>query len=559
MSPHLRPQGAEVLELTTGRRRWLLFVNIVAVSLVVATMSALYTSLPDIAVATGATQAQLTWIVDSYTLALAALVLTAGALGDRFGRRATLIVGLALFTVSSALPIWLDSPLWVIVLRAVAGVGAAFVMPSTLSLLTASFPSERRGSAVGMWAGFAGIGGIVGLLSSGVMLEVWSWKAIFVVYSGIGLLVLLAALTIGESVASRHGRPDVLGSVFSALAVGGVVFGLIEGAHTSFSDPLVVVTLIVAAVSLLAFVLVELRATDPLLDVRYFRRRGFATGSISVGMQFLTIFGFFLLIVQYLQLVKGYDPIAASLALAPMALPVLLFSLVSPRITAVVGLRVVSVVGVGAIAAGMILLSRLGVDSTYWDIMWPMLAAGVGLGLSTAPATSAIVSDISVDEQGVAAAVNDAMREVGAAIGIALSGSILAGRYATGIVDVLPGVPESGRQAVESSFAGAVEFVAVAGPALQGIVDAAADVFVTGISDALFALGLVAAGAAVVLLFVAPGRGYVPHGESETGDAAAAAAAAATTGDAGVAGGSEPASMASASAPARNRGTRPRP
>lgn len=547
-----------MLELTTGRRRWLLFVNIVAVSLVVATMSALYTSLPDIAVATGATQAQLTWIVDSYTLALAALVLTAGALGDRFGRRATLIVGLALFTVSSALPIWLDSPLWVIVLRAVAGVGAAFVMPSTLSLLTASFPSERRGSAVGMWAGFAGIGGIVGLLSSGVMLEVWSWKAIFVVYSGIGLLVLLAALTIGESVASRHGRPDVLGSVFSALAVGGVVFGLIEGAHTSFSDPLVVVTLIVAAVSLLAFVLVELRATDPLLDVRYFRRRGFATGSISVGMQFLTIFGFFLLIVQYLQLVKGYDPIAASLALAPMALPVLLFSLVSPRITAVVGLRVVSVVGVGAIAAGMILLSRLGVDSTYWDIMWPMLAAGVGLGLSTAPATSAIVSDISVDEQGVAAAVNDAMREVGAAIGIALSGSILAGRYATGIVDVLPGVPESGRQAVESSFAGAVEFVAVAGPALQGIVDAAADVFVTGISDALFALGLVAAGAAVVLLFVAPGRGYVPHGESETGDAVAAAAAAAA-GDAGVAGGSEPASMASASAPARNRGTRPRP
>lgn len=543
-----------MLELTTGRRRWLLFVNIVAVSLVVATMSALYTSLPDIAVATGATQAQLTWIVDSYTLALAALVLTAGALGDRFGRRATLIVGLALFTVSSALPIWLDSPLWVIVLRAVAGVGAAFVMPSTLSLLTASFPSERRGSAVGMWAGFAGIGGIVGLLSSGVMLEVWSWKAIFVVYSGIGLLVLLAALTIGESVASRHGRPDVLGSVFSALAVGGVVFGLIEGAHTSFSDPLVVVTLIVAAVSLLAFVLVELRATDPLLDVRYFRRRGFATGSISVGMQFLTIFGFFLLIVQYLQLVKGYDPIAASLALAPMALPVLLFSLVSPRITAVVGLRVVSVVGVGAIAAGMILLSRLGVDSTYWDIMWPMLAAGVGLGLSTAPATSAIVSDISVDEQGVAAAVNDAMREVGAAIGIALSGSILAGRYATGIVDVLPGVPESGRQAVESSFAGAVEFVAVAGPALQGIVDAAADVFVTGISDALFALGLVAAGAAVVLLFVAPGRGYVPHGESETGDAGAAAA-----GDAEVAGGSEPASMASASAPARNRGTRPRP
>src|SRR5690606_2622618 len=153
------------------------------------------------------------------------------------------------------LPIWLDSPLWVIILRAVAGVGAAFVMPSTLSLLTASFPPDRRGSAVGVWAGFAGIGGIGGLLRSGLMLQVWSWKSLFVVYSGIGLLVLLAAFTVGESVASRHGRPVVWGALFSALAVGGVVFGLIEGAHASFGDPLVVVALVVSAVSVVAFVL----------------------------------------------------------------------------------------------------------------------------------------------------------------------------------------------------------------------------------------------------------------------------------------------------------------
>ena len=503
-----------MLELTAGRRRWLLFVNMVAVSLVVATMSALYTSLPDIAVAIGATQAELTWIVDSYTLALAGLVLTAGALGDRFGRRATLIVGLALFTLSSILPLWLDSPLWLIILRAVAGVGAAFVMPSTLSLLTASFPPERRGSAVGTWAGFAGIGGIVGLVGSGLMLQVWSWKSIFVVNSVIGLLVLVAAFTIGESVASRHGRPDVLGSVFSALAVGGVVFGLIEGAHTSFAEPLVVVALIASAVSVVAFVLVELRASDPLLDVRYFRRRGFTTGSVSVALQFLVIFGFFLLIVQYLQLVQGYDALGAAMSLAPMAVPVLLLSLIAPRLAGVVGLRFMSVVGVGGIAVGMILLSRLTVDSGYWDVLWPLFIAAAGLGLSTAPATSAIVSDLPVDEQGVAAAVNDAMREVGAAIGIAIGGSILAGRYAADIVDILPGVPEAGRHAVESSFAGAVEFGAVAGPAAQPIVDAAAEVFTAGLSDALLALGLVAAGAAVLLLFIAPGRGYVAQGEA---------------------------------------------
>lgn len=509
-----------MLELTAGRRRWLLFVNMVAVSLVVATMSALYTSLPDIAVAVGATQAELTWIVDSYTLALAGLVLTAGALGDRFGRRATLIVGLALFTVSSVLPLWLDTSLWLIILRAVAGVGAAFVMPSTLSLLTASFPPEKRGSAVGVWAGFAGIGGIVGLVGSGLMLQVWSWKSIFVVNSAIGLLVLIAAFTIGESVASRRGRPDAAGAVFSALAVGGVVFGLIEGAHTSFAEPLVVVALVFAAVSLLSFVLVELRATDPLLDVRYFRRRGFATGSVSVALQFLVIFGFFLLIVQFLQLVQGYDSLMAAMALAPMAVPVLLLSLVAPKLTSLIGLRVISVVGVTGIAVGMILLSRLTVDSDYWDVLWPLFIAATGLGLSTAPATSAIVSDIPGDEQGVGAAVNDAMREVGAAIGIAIGGSLLAGRYARDIVDVLPGVPEAGRHAVESSFAGAVEFGAQAGPAAQPIVDAAAEIFTAGLSDALFALGLVAVGAAVLLLFVAPGRGYVPQGDPrEAGEA----------------------------------------
>lgn len=502
-----------MLELTAGRRRWLLTVNIVAVSLVVATMSALYTSLPDIAVAIGATQADLTWIVDSYTLALAALVLTAGALGDRFGRRATLIVGLALFTISSALPLWLDSPLWLIILRGVAGLGAAFVMPSTLSLLTASFPPERRGTAVGTWAGFAGVGGIIGLIGSGLMLQVWSWKSIFLVYSVIGLLVLAAAFTIGESVASRRGRPDVAGSVFSALAVGGVVFGLIEGSQTSFGAPLVIAALITSAVSVVAFVLVELRATDPLLDVRYFRRRGFSAGAISVSMQFLTTFGFFLLIVQYLQLVKGYDAIGASTALAPMIVPVMVFSLLSPKITAAVGLRAVSVVGVGAIAAGMLLLTRLSADSTYVDILWPMLVASVGLGLASAPGTSAIVSDIPADEQGVAAAVNDAMREIGAAIGIAISGSILAGRYASGIVDVVGQTPEAGRAAVESSFAGAVEFGAVAGPAAQPVVDAAAEIFSSGVTDALQALGLVALGAAVLLLFVAPGRDYRPHGD----------------------------------------------
>src|SRR5699024_2850732 len=208
----------------------------------------------------------------------------------------------------------------------------------------------------------------------------------------------------------------------------------------------VVIALAVAALGLAAFVVAELRADDPLLDVRYFRRRGFTTGALSVTLQFLTTFGFFLLLVQYLQMVKGYGAIGASMALAPMIVPVIVpvmvMSLLSPRFTPKLGLKVVTVAGLSALALGMIVLSGLDADSTYWDLLWPLLIASVGLGMSTAPATSAIVSDIPADEQGVAAAVNDAMREVGAAIGIAIAGSILAARYADGIAPVLPAVPE---------------------------------------------------------------------------------------------------------------------
>src|SRR5699024_6179498 len=219
-------------------------------------------------------------------------------------------------------------------------------------------------------------------------------------------------------------------------------------------QPAVVIALAVAALGLAAFVVAELRADDPLLDVRYFRRRGFTTGALSVTLQFLTTFGFFLLIVQYLQMVKGYGAIGASMALAPMIVPVMVMSLLSPRFTPKLGLKVVTVAGLSALALGMIVLSGLDADSTYWDLLWPLLIASVGLGMSTAPATSAIVSDIPADEQGVAAAVNDAMREVGAAIGIAIAGSILAARYADGIAPVLPAVPEAGREAVEGSWAG---------------------------------------------------------------------------------------------------------
>ncbi|MEW2017728.1 MFS transporter, partial [Rhodococcus sp. NPDC076796] len=206
----------------------MLIVSCMAVALVVAAMAALYSALPQIAVATGATQAQLTWIVDGYTLVLACFVLPAGAIGDRYGRRGVLVAGLALFAFASALPLFLADPAWLIAARALAGAGAALVMPSTLSILTAGFPPAHRGRAVGVWAGVAGSGAVLGILGAGVLLEQWSWTSVFVGLTVAGAVLAGLACSIAESRQQEHPPVDWVGAVTVVVAVGAIVFAVIE-------------------------------------------------------------------------------------------------------------------------------------------------------------------------------------------------------------------------------------------------------------------------------------------------------------------------------------------
>ena len=207
---------------------WLLTLSSMAVALVIAAMAALYTALPEIAADTGATQQQLTWVVDGYTLALACLVLFSGALGDRFGRRIMMVLGLVVFAIASAVPLALDEPHWIIASRAVAGVGAALVMPSTLSLLTGGFPPERRGVAVGLWAGVVSGGAVLGILGSGLLLQIWSWQAIFLAMTAAGTVLAIAGCTVPESVDDTRPPLDFWGGITASVAVGAVVVGAIE-------------------------------------------------------------------------------------------------------------------------------------------------------------------------------------------------------------------------------------------------------------------------------------------------------------------------------------------
>jgi EmrB/QacA subfamily drug resistance transporter len=499
--------GTDTVEIARWTRAqwWMLTVSCLAVALVVAAMAALYSALPQIAVATGATQAQLTWIVDGYTLVLACLVLPAGAIGDRYGRRAVLVAGLAVFAAASALPLLLADPVWLIAARALAGAGAALVMPSTLSILTAGFAPAHRGRAVGVWAGVAGSGAVLGILGTGVLLERWSWLSVFVGLTVAGVVLAGLACTIAESRQREHPPVDWVGAAAVAVAVAAIVFAVIEVPAHGWADPLVAATAGVGLLATVVFVVVELRSSAPLLDVRLFTHRGFGAGSLSVTIQFLVTFGVFLLLVQYLQLILGYGPLASALALAPMVVPLIVISVIAPWLSSLVGLRAMTVTGLLTIAAGLVLVSRFTVAAHYPDLLWPLLITSAGLGLCTAPATYAIVADTPEAKHGVAAAVNDAAREIGAAIGIAVAGSVLAAGYTHHIQPALPRLPEPARGPVADSLAAALQVADQAGPAAQPLAEFAKAAFVHGSSQAALALAALTAAGAIVLAVLAPG------------------------------------------------------
>ncbi|MEU0497506.1 MFS transporter [Mycobacterium sp. NPDC006124] len=491
--------------LTVGQK-WTLVVSCLSVALVIGSMAALYTSLPDIAAQTGATQSQLTWVVDGYTLILAGLVLPAGAVGDRHGRRLVLILGLLVFSAASVIPLIVSDPWWLISARAVAGLGAAFVMPSTLSLLTAGFPVHQRGRAVGIWAGVAASGAVVGVLCSGALLEVWTWKSIFVGLALAGMALMIAALTLPREAQETHPPLDYTGSLCITGAIGFIVIAVTEAPIRGWTDGWVLALFAVGMIGSVIFVLVELRHEHPLLDLRLFADRGFGSGALSLVLQFLVMFGGFFLLVQYLQLVVGYAPFQSALALTPLIVPIVIISLIAPRLADRYGLRVVTAPGMLLIGVGLYFVSRLSVDADYYDFLWPLLAMGSGLGLVTAPATTAIVAATPVEKHGVAAAVNDASREIGAAIGVAVAGSVLAAGYTNQIQPVLATVPPAAREQISDSLAAALQVTQQFGPSAQPFADLARDAFVHGNSQAALALSAITSISAVILGIWAPGR-----------------------------------------------------
>jgi EmrB/QacA subfamily drug resistance transporter len=408
-------------------RRKILVMMCFALATVVSAVSSLNVALPDLARDTGATPTELQWIVDAYALVFAGLLLPAGALGDRLGRRRVLLAGLAIFGSGAVVATTVSEPSTLIAIRAFMGLGAALIMPTTLSIITANFPAGERDRAVGAWAGVAGGSALLGLLVSGAVLEVASWSWVF----GLSVVLALIAFVGSLRVVPAHDlhEPkalDPVGGALSAVALSSLVWAFIEGPQRGWSDPLVVGGFAAAVLLGVAFVAWELRRSEPMLDPRLFKLRGFTSGSLSIFVQFFAAFGLIFVLLQFLQLVLGYTPLEAGAALAPMAVVMIVVAPRVPRLVERVGVRPVGPTGLALMAIGLLVISSMDAGSSYWHLLAGGLVLGLGMALAATPATTAIVESLPDEKQGVASAVNDASREVGGALGIAVLGSVLA-------------------------------------------------------------------------------------------------------------------------------------
>ena len=506
-------EDIKVPATTAGQRRALLVVVGLSLMMVVSAVSGLNVALPELARDTGATQRELTWIVDAYTVVFAGLLLSVGALGDRWGRKGVLLAGLLLFGAAAGAAMLTDDPETLIVLRALMGIGAAAVMPVTLSVITTSFPEEERGHAVGVWVGIAGGGAVIGLLGSGVLLEFFSWSSFF------GLNVTLAALAFAGAVLvvppGRDPHPprwDIAGAVLSLLGVGGLVLGIIEGSTRGWTDLVTVTGLAVGVLALVAFVLAELRAPQPMLDPRLFRLRGFSAGTLSLTVQFFGAFGFFFVVLQYLQFVVGRSPLEAAVALLPLPFVLIPVARHAPAVAARLGFGRVGATGLLLIASGLAVISQVDVELDYLHFAAGLVLFAAGMGLAGTPATTAITESLPQEKQGVASAVNDTSRELGSALGIALLGSLLNSGYRSGMQESVAGLPPEVAGRAEESIAFVQSGVADRlGPAGDGLVTAAQQAFVDGVGTALLTAAVIVVAAAVVVLLRAPRAPRAPR------------------------------------------------
>jgi EmrB/QacA subfamily drug resistance transporter len=469
-------------------------------------------ALPSIVRSIGASSSQLQWMVDAYAVVFAGLLLSLGALGDRVGRKWVFMAGLVVFASGSALAAWSGSPDRLTLARAVMGMGAAALMPCTLSILTNVFTAERdRVRAIGIWSGSTGLGVAFGPILGGFLLAHFWWGSVFLVNVPIALIGLIAAVWLvpnSQNPSSTH--PDPFGAGLSILGLGMLLWGIIEAPGRGWSSPLIVGALAGASLTIALFIVWERRIDHPMLPLRFFSNRRYSAAIAALALVLFALLGLFFLMTQYLQFVLGFSALEAGVRIAPVALALLLVAPVSVVVARRVGSKLVVGSGLARIAVGLGVLSRTTLAGSYNDCIGPFVVLGIGVALALAPCTESVMGSLPIEEAGVGSATNDTAMQIGGALGVGVLGTALTLRYQHLVAPVIThaGVPVSVQRLIESSV-GAALAVAQHAPAKQGTALAvlARQAFVSGMDLALVIATVVVSLAALLVLLLLPNRG----------------------------------------------------
>lgn len=509
----MNPDIHHEIEPAIYQRRWaILAVLCTSLMIVIIGNTSLNVALPTLARELEASTSSLQWMVDAYALVFAGLLFTAGTLGDRFGRKGALQAGLVVFLGGTVLASTADTATMVIASRAIMGLAAAFVMPSTLSILTNVFPAHERPKAIAVWAGISGGGAAIGPVASGFLLEHFYWGSVFLV----NVPMILAALVLGAVLVPKSKDPeeqplDLLGALLSIVGLVALVYAIIEGPTKGWTSPETLGTFLLAAVALGLFGLWESRTRYPMLDLRLFRDRRFSIASGGMTLTFFAMFGTFFLVAQYFQLVLGYSPLKTGLLQLPMAVVMMSIAPQVPKVVARFGAHRVVPVGLSFVAVGLAVFSQVDVDTPMWFIYCSILPLAAGMATTMTPLTTLIMSSVPLGKAGVGSAMNDTTRELGGALGVAVLGSLVTSQYTSSLRPAVASLPIEAQDVALSGLAGALRLGnELGGSAGEAIADAARLAFVDGIGLAATAGAIVVLAAAAIAWFLLPSSHVLP-------------------------------------------------
>jgi DHA2 family methylenomycin A resistance protein-like MFS transporter len=484
-------------------------------------------ALPSIQRDLGAGVSGLQLVLDAYVLVFASLLLTAGSLGDRFGRRRVFRAGLVVFTASSALCGLAPSLPALVGGRALQAVGGAALLPTTLAILATAFPDPReRVQAIGLWSGVSAMALAAGPVLGGLLTDALGWRWVFYVNLPVGVAAfLVAGRVVAESRNPAAGRLDLPGLLLGGAGLGAVTFALIEGNQRGWGSPVILGLLVLGVVALAAFVVVEARRREPMLALHVFGDRAFSSANAVALVVGFALLGFVFFNTLYFQAVQGWSPLQAGLRSLPNTLAVVVTAPLAGRLASRHGYRVPVVAGLLLGAAALLLLTGIQVGTPYWALWWKLCMLGAGFGLAISPAVAAAVAAMPGAQAGVASAVANTSRQVGGALGVAVLGAVATARFTAVLPERLAaaGVPAPLRQRIQDAAGAAVGAAAPGGAGGGAARQAVASAFVTGIHASYLLAGVaLAVGAVVALAFLRPPQpaGAVPAEAAAPGTAA---------------------------------------